>query len=284
MALIPRREKTRVEEMIESGFVDPEPPRRYLGVSIIGRTCPRQIWYMFRWYLLQERITPRQKRLFSRGHREEPIIHADLKKIGIKVISKQEGSTTAEGHISGHNDGVLINVPDAPKTKHLNEIKTSKHSIFIKLAKIFDTKAENQTCIELWSLTYYVQAIVYMYMFKLKRCLYIVVNKDNDERFYERFKADTKTAKYYLQRGVDIINSDIPPEKINPASHYKCGPKWCRFNLICHHKGKPSKTCRSCRYSEPVKKGKWYCNKNKKNISYKKQLKACKKYAIIKSN
>ena len=35
--------------------------------------------------------------------------------------------------------------------------------------------------------------------------------------------------------------------------------------------------------SEPVKKGNWYCNKNKKNLSYKKQNKACKKYSVIKN-
>jgi len=282
MVAIKRGKKCRVEEMLESGFIKPEKPRRYLGVSIIGKECPRQIWYMFRWYIKNEKLTPRQKRLFSRGHREEPLIHKDLKSIGIKVISKQEGATTAEGHISGHNDGILLNVPDAPKTKHLNEIKTAKTSSFNKLKRIESGKAENQCSVALWDLTYYVQAVVYMYLFKLKRCLYIVVNKETDARFYERVKADTKTAKHFLERGVDIINSQSPPDRMGPASFYKCGPKWCKFSLICHHKGKADKTCRSCKHSEPVKKGKWYCSKKKKNISFKAQLKACKKYSIIK--
>lgn len=273
---------TKVERLLESGFVDPEPPRRYLGVSIIGKECPRQIWYMFRWYILEEKLTPRQRRLFDRGHDEEPKVHKALKKIGIKIVSKQESATLADGHISAHNDGILKNVPDDPKIQILNEIKTSKSTIFNKLIRIREQKDESQCSVALWDMTYYIQAIVYMYMFSLKKCLYIVVDKQTDARFYEIFKAKKKIAKHFLDRGVDIINSQTPPDKCGPVSYYKCAPKWCKFHFICHKKFKPSKTCRSCRHSEPVKKGAWSCGKKKKEISYKSQIKACKKYQVIK--
>ena len=43
----------------------------HLGASILGRDCPREIWYSFRW-VHREKHEPRMLRLFIRGHLEEP--------------------------------------------------------------------------------------------------------------------------------------------------------------------------------------------------------------------
>lgn len=280
MAKIKRRQRIRVEELLESGFAKQERPRKYLGCSQIGGFCQRKVWYQFRWFKMED-FTHRQKRLFARGHNEEPYIHADLKKIGVKIISKQEGASTAEGHIKGHNDGILTNVPnDKKKTKYLNEIKTANEKSFNSLLRCRN-KAENQVAINLWNMAYYVQVILYMYLFKLKKCLYIVVNKNDDQRFYEIIKADTEQAEYWLNKAVDLINRKTPPDRIGNSTFYYCKNFKCNYYLICHCGKNPDKNCRTCKALEAVEKGKWRCKKKKKNISFKKQQKACKRYQMI---
>jgi len=279
------RSKTKTEELIENYKPEPEKPRPYLGVSSIGENCDRRLWYQFRWFMPHQNFSNRRLRLFKRGHNEEPIIHADLKKIGIIIQSTQAEASEAQGHIKAHNDGILTHVPDAPKTKHLNEIKTANDKSFQKLKRCSDSKANNQSAVELWNMTYYIQVVVYMFLFKLKRCLYIVVNKNDDERFYERIKCDNNLAKYYLGKAVDIINSQIAPKRISEKTDfYYCKAFKCQFYMICHFKKTPAKNCRTCKNSEPIPDGKWKCNKKKgKEISYKKQLKGCKKYQVLKA-
>ena len=57
--------------------------RPYLGMSKLGHPCSRYLWYSFRWCFTVE-IEARKKRLFMRGHREEPAIIHELQQIGIK--------------------------------------------------------------------------------------------------------------------------------------------------------------------------------------------------------
>lgn len=44
--------------------------RKHLGFSQIGDECRRKLWYAFRWCVLPKH-SPRLKRLFDRGHKEE---------------------------------------------------------------------------------------------------------------------------------------------------------------------------------------------------------------------
>lgn len=264
------RERTKVEELIED-IRYPEERRTYLGASLLGHSCNRYIWYSFRWWNATGTITARQKRLFQRGHREEPIIIEDLKKIGIKIHSTQNQVTLAQGHISGHNDGIISNVPDAPKTKHILECKTSATVYFKNLAK---SKSVKLTFHEYW-----VQCILYMHMFGIKRCLFIMVNKNNDDRYYERIKVEPKQAKFYLQKGVDLINAVVPPKRIKEEMFYKCN--WCKFKAHCREGQSPDKNCRTCKHSEPADKGSWLCRKRKEKISKKRMQKGCKKYLVL---
>lgn len=58
--------------------------RWHLGGSLIGDECKRKLWYIFRW-VLHEKTTGRQQRLFNRGHREEDRFIEWLEGIGVQV-------------------------------------------------------------------------------------------------------------------------------------------------------------------------------------------------------
>lgn len=58
--------------------------RSHLGGSLIGDDCQRKLWYGFRW-CGGEKPSPRIKRLFDRGHKEEDRFIDYLTGIGCKV-------------------------------------------------------------------------------------------------------------------------------------------------------------------------------------------------------
>jgi len=70
----------------------------------------------------------------------------------------------------------------------------------------------------------------------------------------------------------------MPPRLSNDPEYWIC--RFCQFNEICFSDGLFSSNCRTCRYSYPVTKGKWRCGAHAKPrpISYKKQLKGCRKF------
>ena len=60
---------------IESGEIE-QTNRVYLGMSQMGHSCSRYLWYYFRWATVQKH-TPRKLRIFSRGNHEEPQAYTD---------------------------------------------------------------------------------------------------------------------------------------------------------------------------------------------------------------
>lgn len=268
MAKIPIKEKLKVEQDIEdreilNGF------RPYLGMSGIGGPCTRALWYGFR-FCAQETLTPRKDRLLKRGHREEPIINEDLEKAGMIVHSTQVEFVDCNGHMLGHCDGKVDNVPDAPKTTHLLEEKTANDKNFKKFMKLGLQAAHT---------TYYGQVQVYMKKAKLTRTLFIVVNKNDDARYYERIKLDNDYAKELITRGWDIVSSEVPLPKIGGPTWFEC--KWCNHYQVCHFNEEPIKTCRTCTSVDICDNGVWRCSKYDIELAFQQQLIACKRYLKI---
>ena len=59
--------------------------RSHLGASLIGHSCKRYLWYLFRW-TFREQTDGRKQRLFNRGHREEARFIEWLEGIGVKCF------------------------------------------------------------------------------------------------------------------------------------------------------------------------------------------------------
>lgn len=278
----------KIEKLIEKKKIKQE-QRSYLGCSQLGIGCQRWLWYDFRFATKKGTITPRENRLFSRGHKEEPIIIKDLESIGIKVISTQEKVSFCFGHGSGHCDGILTNVPGfAKKEKILLECKTSNTRAFETLkSKIKQLNNHNES-LKKSKYQHFVQCQLYMALYKLKYCLYIIVCKETDERQYLIIKKDKKFCKSQFEKTERILRSDRPPERIGDRNYYMCRPYTCKIEnkekLFCPHRGvchndEPyQKTCRTCKFVEIHDNGRWFCNNKKQFVKFKKQLKGCKKY------
>ena len=268
MAKLPIDTRLKVQKAIEDGFIIQD-FRSYLGLSGIGTTCGRKLWYGFRLCSVSK-ITQRQHRLFQRGHQEEPIIQADLRRVGIWHHDDQLEIVTGHGHIKGHIDDLLDYVPDAPKTTHLGEYKTHNDKSFKDLKK---------KGMRLSKPLHYAQMICYMKELKLKRGLYIAVNKNDDERYYERISSDNEKAKELIKRGVDIIGSEKPPIKIGSSTWFEC--KWCDHYEVCHFGEAPLKNCRTCQFGDIHDHGIWKCSKHKIELAFGQQKIDCCNYKLL---
>ena len=272
MAVLPISTELKIKQSIENNLVKQD-HRPYLGMSSLAEPCSRKLWYGFR--CVKDRyVSPRQDRLFSRGHREEHIIQSDLRKAGVICIvdpSNQPEFVDCNGHCKGHPDDCLSNVPDAPKTLHLGEYKTHNDKSFKDLKKNGVKKSKP---------VHYGQMIVYMYKWELTRGLYVAINKNDDERYYERVYEDKQYAKELIQKAYDIISSEIPPKRMtdNPT-FYLC--KWCDYSDICHQGVQPLSHCRTCKFGDICDEGKWECSGHKIELSFQQQLIGCKRHKYM---
>lgn len=248
MVAIP--EQNRVQEVMESHTII-EPLRPYIGMSELGNPCQRAIWYNFHWAYIKE-LEPRIKRIFSRGDYEEECVVRDLRLAGIEVENTQLELTDETGHIRGHIDGQVSNVPGAEKTPHLLEVKTMNKSRYLNYIK----KGLKYAAPE-----YHVQINQYMGRLGLSRCLFAVTNKDNEERNYQRYGFDEDNFKEYNKVGFDVLTSEYPPQKIGDMTYLTC--KWCDAHNVCHKGTKVQRNCRTCNFADIEVDGRWSCSNEK---------------------
>ena len=252
------------------------PFRTHLGASVIGRECGREIWYGFRWTTLPK-FPGRILRLFNRGHLEEARFIALLLTIGVQVFQQDENGkqfriSDAGGHFGGSGDGVAIGLPDLPTgLPCLLEFKTHNDKSFVKLVKEGVRSAKFE---------HYVQMQTYMRKMQLTMAMYGAVNKNDDSLHLELVQLDTATGDQFLDRGRTIALMREAPKRISESpGWFACS--WCDHKAVCHKGASPVKTCRSCRYVEPMADGTWCCHKHEKTRSTEEQLKACDDYVSI---
>ncbi len=230
-------------------------PRPYLGMSQLGAPCRRALWYSFRWCYLK-RITDRQERIFERGLLEEKRIKTDLIRAGLTFDSEQLELIGFAGHCKGHIDGLISNFPGDENTVYLVEFKTAKDSSYTKFVTNGCKVANRQ---------YYIQAQIYMKKLGLQKTLFIVANKDTEERYYEIISFNQEEAYEAEDIASDVIATDVPPAKIGSSTWYEC--KWCDAYQICHFNDPIVQNCRNCINSIIKDNGIWECSKFKKVLS-----------------
>ncbi|WP_426287481.1 hypothetical protein [Luteibacter sp. E-22] len=280
MALLPEKPTSQTVEAIYSFWAGKQSaPRAYLGGSVIGRECERQLWYGFRWATGGERFEGRMLRLFDRGQREEAVLVADLRAIGCEVydIDPATGSQfnfkAIGGHAGGSMDAAVLGVPEAPKTYHVAEFKTHNSKSFATLLKDGVEKAKPE---------HYAQMQIYMHWSQLTRALYLAVNKDTDELYSERVRYDETFAKALEAKAERVIYGAEPPQGISEdPSFFKC--KFCPASKVCHTAQLPQVSCRTCAHAtpEPDGDGRWSCAKWKSDIPLDAQRTGCPEHRYI---
>lgn len=245
------------------------------GISVgeANADCDRALWNAFRWVTPLERHNGRTLRLFETGNLEEDRLVADLQRIGVEVYGQQDKIRLVGGHVRGKCDGKAMNVPEAPKTEHLCEFKSSNAKGMREIIK--------KGCKEAKPL-HYGQCQLGMHEFGLTRCLYLVACKDDDTLYAERIHYDAEFTLRLLARLERIINSPVPPSRISEDPEF-FGCRFCKHKPACHHGAWARVTCRSCLHSTPEMGGDahWSCARWNKPLSIDEQKDACPAHLFI---
>ena len=247
--------------------------RTYAGGSQLGEECERKLGYSFLW-VMENSFPPRILRLFDRGHREEPALIGYLEAAGIEVkdldpkTKEQFAVSFARGHGGGHFDGIMRGLPEAPEEWHIAEFKTANDKSFRS------TKSKG---VEIDKPVHFAQMQLYMHLSKIKWAAYIVVNKNDDDLYFERVPYSETVALQLLAKADRIIGSDRPLDGISKdPSFFKC--KWCDYQPVCQLEKPPAVNCRTCAHVSVEDKGKWSCATWNKQIPDDFMRKGCDKH------
>ena len=184
---------------------------------------------------------------------------------------KQFGFVGHKGHFSGSCDGKAA--PDrlqefAPFQLDgwgLLEFKTSNDKSFKDLVNkgIATSKPGH-----------YIQMQVYMHKLGLEWGLYMAVNKNDEDIYYEFVRRRPEIGQPYEDRAAAIIDSLRPPGRYSQdPSWFEC--KFCDFREICHYDQPMLKSCRTCAFGRPAEAGRWECGKFHSIVPEDFELKGC---------
>lgn len=249
MATLPNNLFSPTVDLIYSTYKN-SPPRPHLGASEIGAQCERALWYSYHHCKLPA-FSGRMLRLFETGQREEERIIRNLRAAGLQVWDRGDDGKQIRfemfgGKFAGSIDGIVLGIPEAPKTEHLLEIKTSSDKNYKALIKTGVEKAKP---------LHFAQMMVYMGALDLKRALYIVVNKNDDSIYSERIEFHKPTYDLLINKAERIVTSDAPLER---WESFEC--RWCEYQKICNWEEMPEINCRTCAHWGAQRcKGYLYC-------------------------
>ena len=236
-------------------------PRTYLGASIIGHPCARYLWLNFRWFGF-ELFSGQMLRLFRRGKREEETIVEDLRDAGIVIDHVLDEQLTFDigCHVIGHPDGFIESgVPEAPKTEHIAEFKTHNDESFHELLKLGVKEAKPMHWAQMQC---GMVGATRLFGHDVDRALYVAINKNTDEYYFERVRLDEGKALEIIKRGQDTATADYIPLRLSSKPDwYQC--KFCFFHDFCHgsieSRTLPEINCRTCCHFTADKDGKCRC-------------------------
>ena len=232
----------------------------------------RKVWYSFRW-VCDETASRRVNRIWDRGHIEEGRIITDLDRVGCTITDQEFEVVGITGHARGHGDGKAIGVPTQdPEKKHLFEAKTMANKYYLKFLK---------EGLQRYSSTYWQQIHSYMGHEKLPACLYVVVNKDTEDRDYQIIDFDKAQFQEGERIAFNIVTAEVPPPKLANASKnfFEC-KHLCSFTDVCHRNKTVDRNCRTCVYWNIEEAGRFSCELADKELNKEEQLEGCHNYSL----
>lgn len=255
--------------------------RAYLGMSAIGGACERALWYNFRWAAKPAFDAATLKR-FADGHASEAVAVARLKATpGLEVhdlddSGEQFGFKDIGGHFSGHMDGVVLGLIQAPKTWHVLEIKASEKWTDLDKAK---KKVGEKSALAEWNATYYAQAVLYMDYAGLDRHYLVCVSPGARRWTAVRTDADPVFAQILRDKAERIIFADEAPKRIGGPDSFAC--RFCDFAETCHAGKQADRACRTCLHVTPTREGEWRCEKFGHSLSKTDQEAGCAEHRYL---
>lgn len=260
--------------------------RGYLGMSQIGESCSRKLWYSFR-HAGREAFKADTLKRFSDGHRTEDLVIERLRLVeGLDIVSlTHEGGqirvTDHGGHFSGHLDGTVEGLLQAPKTRHVLEVKCVADKGFAKFKKCVADNGE-KNALKAWNPIYYAQAQAYMHYTGLTRHYIVVATPGGRDWTSARTEYNAADALQLVTKAKRIIDAQEPPDRIsNTPSWYEC--KWCAFSPICHDNEMPARSCRTCAHSSTLDNARWHCARFGKVLTLDEQMEGCGAHVYLTS-
>lgn len=245
--------------------------RSHLGASQIGRKCQREVWLGYRWAVVK-RFKARMLRLVNRGHLEEARFLALLEMIDCQFHlmddGEQERISDHGGHYGSALDAVVWGIPDCPGEWVLGEFKTHNTKSFCKLAVEGVRVAKPE---------HYEQMQSCMGRRGIHKCIYIAVNKNDDDLFAEIVEYDHGHEEAIRAKAADLITRRCAPPRISEdPSNFDCS--YCDAHQRCHFPEKEDvfRNCRTCRHSvADIPSGTWGCERHNKMLDKDAQLAGC---------
>lgn len=200
---------------------DDRPPRDYIGASIIGSDCLRQIWYEFKGFESAD-VPSKIRRTWDIGRALESTILGWIKETGIELADTWH-DLEAQGvpYFKGHVDSVWMKDGEVFA---IIEAKTAKDSSFNKFVK---------SGLMTWNPQYYAQVQSYMGMSGIHIAYIIVLNKDSSDISDEMVTFDDAFYQGLIEKATMVASANSPPPKVNGSPlWYQC--KGCKFNKVCH--------------------------------------------------
>ncbi len=219
----------------------------------------------------------RMQRLFNRGHLEENRYVAYLKGIGCEVWTHDEkGNQFRMSAIGGHYGGSIDCVIKLPPRYEipdpvLGEFKTN-------YTKTFDELLDKGVAV--CKPQHFIQMSSYGNEYKLKYGIYFNTNKNDDDMHIEVIELNHGMAETFKSKAERIIRSQDPPPRYSETpTDRKC--VYCDFKKVCHQGAKPEVNCRSCKFSNPIPGGEWFCNSHNAQIPREAVPLACPNYVSL---
>lgn len=210
---------------------DAEPRRQYLGGSIVGRDCEREIAYQYHAVPKEnDGFSGQLYRIFDRGHQGEDRMANYLRVAGFELVThRQDGSqfgwSAAGGKIKGHIDGCLLGGPLPMPYPALWENKILNNKSWGDLQSKGMKKSKP---------VYYTQVNLYMAYMELPACLFTAENADNCQVHAEIVMLDREHAQAMSDRALRIVQSQAPeelPRCATTETDYRC--RMCDFAKRC---------------------------------------------------
>lgn len=243
----------RVNRLIDAHLAqenEKQPPRAYIGASLIGQECVRATQLEFvRNLRLEGAPQPkpfegRTLRIFKNGHKIEEMVGEWLVGAGFKIDfldpdyppedNKQIGWTAADGRMKGHVDGLIHSGPIPMAYPAVWECKGLNNKNWQKVRK-------NGVILE--KPVYAGQVAInaaYLYLkdpnrYPLNPTLFTCFNKDSQELHHELVLFDQSLAQLLSDRAVTILKATkagqlLPGIAVNP-DHFAC--RMCKWQSHC---------------------------------------------------
>jgi len=233
-----------LSELLDQALVakrESEPPRMYLGASLIGHFCERYLGYQFHKAPPDEpQFDGRIFRVFDMGHDGEERMAEYIRLAGFDLRTHREDgrqfgwgagkNEDGQDQIKGHIDGVIV---DGPQIVGL-------HYPCIWENKALSNKSWKDTKdkgVRSSKPVYFGQMQINAAYLDVPTSLFTAMNRDTGEIYAEVVEFDARHAQELSDKGVRVVKSRSPdelPQGGHGPTDYRC--KMCSWRVTCWEK------------------------------------------------